>query len=147
MVEIVIVKSEEVESTNLPGVSKTEKGAGWMKRIIYPPRVVTRGPFMGVAEVSPGYSVHRWHRHTKDQGEGYELVYPKDFQEIYYIASGTGVAQWKTEDGKMKEEKVKAGDTIFLPIGVPEHQLFNNGKEKMFVVFCGNPPPKATFTK
>ena len=147
MVDVIIVKSEEVDATSLPGTTKEEKDAGWMKRIIYPPRVVTKGSFLGVAEVSPGYSVHRWHRHTKDQGEGYEVVYPKDFEEIYYIASGNGVVQWKTEEGKIKETKVKAGDTILLPADVAEHQLLNNATEKMSVVFCGSPPPKVTLRK
>jgi quercetin dioxygenase-like cupin family protein len=45
------------------------------------------------------------------------------------------------------EEKVSAGDTIFLPVNVAEHQLLNNGTEKMFVIFCGSPTPKVKLTK
>ena len=145
MVEVKIVRSEDVNSSPLPGVK--EKEAGWIKRMVYPPQVATRGPFLGCAEVQPGYSVHRWHRHTRDQGEGFVVVYPKGFEEIYYIVSGSGVIQWKTEEGKIKEEKVGAGDAIFLPFDVAEHQLLNNGNEKMFVVYAGSPPPHVTFTK
>jgi oxalate decarboxylase/phosphoglucose isomerase-like protein (cupin superfamily) len=85
-------------------------------------------------------------RHITDKAEGYEVFYPKDFEEIYHIVHGSGIIQWKTEDGKIKEEKVAAGDTIFLPVDVAEHQLLNNSTEKMFVVFCGNPTPKVTLT-
>ena len=144
MVDVKIIRSGDAESTPLPGASG--KDAGWIKRVVYPPHARTKGLFMGVSEFNPGYSVHRWHRHIRDKAEGYEVVYPKDFEEIYYIVSGNGVAQWKTEDGQIKEEKVSAGDTIFLPVDVAEHQLLNNGTEKMVVVFCGNPTPKVTLT-
>ena len=61
--------------------------------------------------------------------------------------SGSGVVQWITEDGKVKEEKVGAGDAIFFPSGVVKHQLLNNSNEKMFMVFCGYPTAKVTYTK
>ena len=144
MVDVKIIRSGDAESKPLPGASG--KDEGWIKRVVYPPHALTKGLFMGVSEFNPGYSVHRWHRHIRDKAEGYEVVYPKDFEEIYYIVSGSGVAQWKTEDGQIKEEKVSAGDTIFLPVDVAEHQLLNNGAEKMVVVFCGNPTPKVTLT-
>ena len=145
MVGVKIVRSEDVKSSPLPGVK--EKEAGWIKRIAYPPQVPTKGPFLGCAEVQPGYSVHRWHRHTRDEGEGFVVVYPKGFEEIYYIVSGSGVIQWKTDEGKIQEEKVGAGDAIFLPVDVTEHQLLNSGNEKMFVVYAGSPPPQVTFRK
>jgi oxalate decarboxylase/phosphoglucose isomerase-like protein (cupin superfamily) len=144
MVDVIVIKSGDIKSTPLPGSSRKEEG--WMKRIVYPPQVITKGSFLGAGEVNPGYSFHRWHRHTSDKAEGYEIVYPKNFEEIYYVASGNGVVQWKTEDGKINEEKVTAGDTIFLPADVAEHQLFNSGSEKMFVVFCGSPMPKVTLS-
>ena len=40
---------------------------------------------MGVGEVNPGHAFHRWHRHITDKAEGYEVIYPKDFEEIYHI--------------------------------------------------------------
>jgi len=141
MIDVKILRSIDIESQPLPAA---QKNAGWIKRIIYPPNVVTKGAFMGIAEINPDHSPHRWHTHTADKGEGYEAVYPKDFEEIYYIVSGSGVVQWKTEEGKIKEEKVSAGDAIFFPVGVAEHQLFNNGSEKIFMVFCGSPTPKIT---
>jgi len=145
MVGVKSFRSAEVKSSPLPGVK--EKEAGWIKRVVYPPQVSTKGPFLGCAQVQPGYSVHRWHRHTRDEGEGFVVVYPRGFEEIYYIVSGSGVIQWKTDEGKIEEEKVGAGDAIFLPADVTEHQLLNSGKEKMFVVYAGSPPPQVTFTK
>ena len=143
MEEIKIVRSAQVESKPLPGAPK---GSGWVKRMIYPPNAMTQGVFLGVAEVLPGHSPHRWHTHTVDKGEGYEITYPKGFEEIYYVVQGNGVVQWKTGDGKVKEEKVSAGDAIFFPRGVSEHQVLNNSSEKMFVLFCGGPLHKVTFT-
>ena len=78
----VIIKSGDVETTPPPG-SSTE--AGWMKRMVYPDHVTTSGAFLGVSEVNPGYSVHRWHKHTTDGSEGYEVIYPDSFEEIYYL--------------------------------------------------------------
>ncbi len=143
MVDLVIIRSAEVDSVAPPGAGKE---AGWMKRVVYPPHAKTRGAFLGVAEVNPGYSVHRWHRHTRDKAPGYEVIYPENFEEIYYVVRGSGLIQWKTEGGKIKEEKVGAGDTILLPVDVVEHQLLNSGPEKMLVIFCGNPTPRVKMT-
>lgn len=145
MEDVKIFRSSEIESIHLIGAG-SPKG-GWMKRIIYPENVVTKRTFFGLAEVNPGYSPHRWHTHTTDKAEGYEVVYPKDFEEIYYIISGRGIVQWNSEDGKINEEKVNAGDTIFFPTGVAKHQLLNNGTEKIVMVFCGSPTSKVTLTK
>jgi len=145
MADITIVRSDEVEAVSLPGT--TDKEAGWLKRIMYPPRVNTKGSFLAVVEAGPGYSPHRWHRHVRDKGEGYEIIYPKDFEEIYYIVRGSGVVQWKMEDGQIQEEKVSAGDSIYFPAGVPEHQLLNTGTERMFIVACGKPTAKTIWTK
>jgi mannose-6-phosphate isomerase-like protein (cupin superfamily) len=145
MKDVKVVRLSEVKSSPLPGTSV--KNAGWMKRVVYPHNAGAKGVFLGVVEAKPGYSPHRWHSHIKDKAKGYEVVYPKGFEEIYYIVSGRGVVQWRTEKGGMKEERVRAGDVIFLPRGVAEHQVFNNGTKKMIVVFCGSPPPKVTLTK
>jgi len=144
MPDITIIRSSDVESTPPPAHGKE---AGWIKRIIYPPHVKTKGLILGVSEVNPGYAVHRWHRHVSDKAEGYEVVYPKDFEEIYYIVRGSGAMKWKTEDGNIDEELVSAGDAVFIPVEAAEHELFNSGSEKMLVVFCGYPTPKVTFTK
>ncbi len=101
---------------------------------------------MGVSEVNPGYSIHRWHRHTSDKAEGYSVTYPESFEEIYHIIRGTGVIQWKTGGGKISEKPVGPGDTLWFPAGVVEHQLLNNGPEKMYIVFCGSPTPQVTTT-
>jgi mannose-6-phosphate isomerase-like protein (cupin superfamily) len=141
MAEPKIIRASEVESAQLPGAKEIQ--AGWIKRILYSPKIQTKGVFFGVAEINPGYSVHRWHTHTEDKAEGYEVVYAENFEEIYYIIRGAGVMQWKAADGQIiKEEKVTAGDTIFMSVGIAEHQLFNNGNEQMAMVFCGHPTPK-----
>jgi oxalate decarboxylase/phosphoglucose isomerase-like protein (cupin superfamily) len=127
----------KIESDLLPGSS--DKGEGWIKRIIYPNKVNTKSVLFGIGEINPGYPYHRWHTHKSHKLEGYEVIYPENFEEVYYIVSGSGVIQYKTADGKVKEEKVSAGDTIFFPVGVAEHQLFNNGTEKMLLVFSGAP--------
>jgi oxalate decarboxylase/phosphoglucose isomerase-like protein (cupin superfamily) len=143
MVDLVIIKSAEVEPVPPPGAGKE---AGWMKRVVYPPHAKTKGAFLGLAKVNPGYSVHRWHRHTSDKAKGYEVTYPENFEEIYHIIRGNGLIQWKTEEGKIKEKEVGAGDTILLPVDVVEHQLLNSGPEKMYVVFCGSPTPQVKIT-
>jgi mannose-6-phosphate isomerase-like protein (cupin superfamily) len=144
MGKIKIIRSKDVEARPLPGA---EEGAGTVKRIIYPPDVKTKGIFMGIGEAIPGYSPHRWHSHKHDKAEGYEVIYPDNFEEIYFIIQGTGVMQWKTKDDRIEEREVGPGDTIFMPVGVPEHQLFNNGREKMVLLYCGSPTPQVIFTE
>ncbi len=145
MEDIKIIRPSSVESQLLPGTP--EKNAGWIKRIIYPHNTGTKGILMGLAEANPGFAIHRWHTHTKDKAEGYEIVYPESLEEIHYIVSGSGVMQWKTQNGKIREEKVYAGDSIFFPRGVAEHQLLNNGDEKLLVIYCASPIAKVTATQ
>jgi mannose-6-phosphate isomerase-like protein (cupin superfamily) len=144
MADVKIIRSGDVEPTPPAGSGKE---AGWTKRIVFPPHVITKNSFfLAVSEVNPGQSPHRWHHHLGDKGPGHEIIYPKDFEEVYHIVSGNGVVQWKTETGKTKEEKVGKGDTIFFPVGVGEHQLLNNGPEKMAIVICGAPTHKITYS-
>ena len=138
MKEVIVVRSSDVKPDLLAGV--TGKEAGIMRRLVYPHTVGTKQLFFGIAEINPGFSPHRWHRHTHDKADGYEADYLKDFEGVYYIISGSGVAQWKTEDGKIKEIKVSAGDAVYFPPDVAEHQVLNNGTEKMVITMCGSPP-------
>ena len=136
-----IIKQADVKPSLLRGVKS--KDAGWIKRIVHPlNNVDTKGVVMGIVEAGPGYSAHQWHQHTRDKGVDYEIVYPEGFEEIYYILSGSGMIQWKNEDGKIEEEKVGAGDTIFFPEGVAEHQLLNNSQDKLVAIYFGSPIPK-----
>jgi mannose-6-phosphate isomerase-like protein (cupin superfamily) len=144
MGEIKIVRSKDVEPDTLPD---SKEGVGYLKRIIYPHKTPAKGFFFGVGEANPGHSIHRWHRHTIDRAKGLKVVYPKNFEELYHIIRGRGVVQWQAKDGGIREEKVKAGDTILFPPGVPKHQLLNTGNQKMFVVLCGSPPIKVTLYK
>ena len=136
MAQLNIVRSDEVQPQNIRGLGKE---AGQVKKII-----ATGKLFFNVDEVSPGFSPHRWHRHTKYQAEGYEVEYPGDFEEIYFILSGRGVIQWKSETGEIREQEVGPGDTIHMPAGVVEHQLLNNGSEKIRLAVVGVPPPRRT---
>ncbi len=144
MPEIRVIKLNEVETQLVPGAPDDK--AGFMKRIVYPPRVHTKGTFFAYSECNPGYSPHRWHTHLGDTAKGYRVEYPEDFEEAYYIIEGRGKIQWKTEEGEIKEESVGSGDTVFMPVGVPEHQLLNDGDEKIVLVACGRPTPKVTLT-
>lgn len=134
MTELRIIKTDEVQVRNLRGQGKE---AGQVKRI-----VATDKFYFNVDEVSPGHSPHHWHRHTKYQADGHEFEYAPDFEEIYFILSGRGVIQWKTGDGEIREQAVGPGDTIYMPPGVVEHQLLNNGGETIRLAVVGVPPPR-----
>ena len=136
MAELRIVRSSEVEPQNIRGFGKE---AGQIKRII-----ATEKFFFNVDEVSPGFSPHHWHRHTKYRTGNLEVEYPPDFEEMYFILSGTGVIQWKTESGEVREQAVGPGDAIHMPPDVVEHQLLNNGTQKIRLAVVGVPPPKRT---
>ena len=136
MAELRIVRSDEVQPQNIRGLGKE---AGQIKRMI-----ATEKFFFNVDEVNPGFSPHHWHEHTKYRAEGYEVEYAPDFEEIYFILSGRGVIQWKTDSGETREQEVGPGDTIHMPPGVVEHQLLNNGTEKIRLAVVGVPPPRRT---
>lgn len=136
MAQLNIIKADQVEPQNIRGLARE---AGQIKRVI-----ATEKLFFNVDEVSPGFSPHHWHRHTKYRHEGVEVEYPADFEEIYFILSGSGVIQWKTESGEVAEQQVGPGDTIHMPADAVEHQLLNNGTEKLRLAVVGVPPPKRT---
>jgi oxalate decarboxylase/phosphoglucose isomerase-like protein (cupin superfamily) len=136
MAQLKIIKSDAVQPQNIRGLGKE---AGQIKKI-----VATEKFFFNVDEVSPGFSPHHWHTHTKYKADGYEVEYPGDFEEIYFILSGRGVIQWKTESGEIREQEVGSGDTIHMPPDVVEHQLLNTGTEKIRLAVVGCPPPRRT---
>jgi mannose-6-phosphate isomerase-like protein (cupin superfamily) len=136
MAELKIVKTGEVQPQNIRGLGRE---AGEIRRII-----ATEKFFFNVDEVNPGFSPHHWHKHTKYRSEGVEVEYAADFEEIYFILSGRGVIQWKSDTGEVREQEVGPGDTIHMPPGVVEHQLLNNGKEKIRLAVVGVPPPRRT---
>lgn len=136
MTQLRVIKSEDVQAQNVRGQGKE---AGQIKRIIHTDKF-----FFNVDEVSPGHSPHPWHRHDKYRAEGLEVVYAAGFEEIYFIMSGRGVIQWKTDAGDIGEQEVGAGDTIHMPPGVVEHQLLNNGTEMLRIAVVGVPPPRRT---
>ena len=136
MAQLKFVKENEVQPQNIRGFGKE---AGQVKRVI-----ATEKFYFNIDEVSPGFSPHNWHKHDKYRTESVEVEYPADFEEIYFILSGRGVVQWKTESGEIREQDVGPGDTIYMPPDVVEHQLLNNGTEKIRLAVVGVPPPKRT---
>ena len=136
MTPLNIIKGNDVEPQNVRGQGKE---AGQIKRVVHTDKF-----FFNVDEVNPGYSPHRWHRHDKYRAEGMDVEYAADFEEIYFIMSGRGVIQWKTEGGDIGEQEVSPGDTIHMPPGVVEHQLLNNGTETLRIAVVGVPPPRRT---
>lgn len=128
-----------------------EGDAGWWTTHVNTP--ISKEMLMGIAIVNPGFGAHAWHVHTFDRKENkgmdiaVEVYYPKSgdewtFEEFYYIVSGNGVVQWETKDGKIEQKEIGPGDTVFYPRGVAKHQVFNNGKEQMFIVYAGYPMVK-----
>ena len=95
MAQLNIVKASEVKSQNIRGLPKE---AGHIKRI-----VATENFFFNVDEIAPGHSPHHWHKHDQYVHEGVKVEYPVDFEEIYFVISGQGVVQWKTDAGEVKE--------------------------------------------
>ncbi|MEW6262700.1 MAG: cupin domain-containing protein [Thermodesulfobacteriota bacterium] len=144
MARPIIIRLEEVSAQPIPGAGPE---AGFMKRVLYPPRIETQGLFFAYCECRPGFSPHRWHTHQGDQAEGYRVEYPPGFEEVYYVIRGQGVMQWERADGVIAELPVGPGDAVFIPPGVPRHQLLNNGPETIQMIGCGQPRPKVTLIK
>ncbi len=103
MEDVKIVRGDDAKPQVLPGA--LEKKAGWIKRLIYPDNVGAEGIVMGIAEANPGYSIHPWHTHTRYESKGIELVYPKNFEEIYYIIKGSGSSNIKRKMVKSLKKK------------------------------------------
>jgi mannose-6-phosphate isomerase-like protein (cupin superfamily) len=143
----IIIRKSEIQITPLPpsiAGAKKDEDPGLLNVIIGAPKVDTKELMMGNCEINPGFAAHRWHNHVFDEGEGHKINYPKNFEEVYHIISGSGVCQWETEKGKIEEVKVSEGDTMFFPVGVTKHQLFNNSKEKINFVWMATPLVQVT---
>ena len=134
MAQLKIITADEIQPENIRGFGKE---AGQVQRIL-----ATEKFFFNIDEVSPGHSPHHWHRHVKYKTETHEVDYPADFEEVYYVLSGQGVVQWKTDSGDIHEQQVGPGDTIFMPADVVEHQLLNNGSETIRIAVVGVPPAR-----
>lgn len=143
MEEIKIIRLDEIEPRSLFGSEGPDEG--WIKRVIYPPYVDTQKVYLSVLEVNPGFYAHRWHTHTSDRAKGCQIVFPEGYVEIYHLISGKGIVQWRSEGERIEERSVGAGDTIYFPMGVPRHQLINNGTEKIRLIVIGVPVPKIIF--
>jgi mannose-6-phosphate isomerase-like protein (cupin superfamily) len=136
----IITKKNEIRMGPNPAADAEEgEDAGSIGRVVGPDTDANANLFLGVAEVNPGFTAHKWHVHTHDKGQRYEIHYPKDFEEIYYVTRGSGVVQWETEEGNVEEVKVGEGDVIYFPIGVARHQLLNDSDSKLTILYTGTP--------
>ncbi len=133
--ELQVIRAEDTAPQDMRG----GKANGQVWRIL-----ATDKFFFNVDDVQPGHSPHHWHRHVKYRTETHEVDYPPDFEEVYYILSGHGVIQWKTESGEVREQAVGPGDMVYTPADVVEHQLLNNGTEVIRMVVVGVPPSTRT---
>jgi mannose-6-phosphate isomerase-like protein (cupin superfamily) len=133
--ELKVIRAAEIQPQDM----SAGKEAGNVKRIL-----ATEKFFFNIDEVNPGHSPHHWHRHVKYRTKTHEVDYPADFEEIYFIMSGQGVIQWKTDSGEIREQKVGPGDTVFAPADVVEHQLVNDGNEIIRMIVVGVPPSRRT---
>lgn len=136
MAQLKVIKLDDIKSQNIRGLGKE---AGQIKKVL-----TTDKFFFNIDQINPGFSPHHWHTHTKYRAEGVEVEYPADFEEIYFVLGGRGVIQWKTASGEVSEQAVEPGDTMFMPAGVVEHQLLNNGTEPIRIAVIGVPPPRRT---
>jgi len=148
----VVIKKDNIVRER-KAFSGVKGDSGWWSRAIFPTYVDTKGIMVGESVINPGFPSHGWHDHTYDNKENEEMQveietkYPKKdneyiFEEFYYIVSGKGIVQSETEDGKIMEQEVNAGDFVFFPRGVAKNQLFNNGTEKIFIIWGGTPVPE-----
>jgi len=128
----IVIRKKDMTSQPFPG-------GGLLAKVIYPGTVGSVNLFVGLVEAEPGTSPHRWHKHTKDSLGEYDIVYPDEFEEFYFILNGKGTVQWKTSDGLVHEETVAEGDTIYFPRRALEHQLMNTGHVKLVVLYGGTP--------
>lgn len=139
MGQLKFVKAGDVKPQNLRGLPAE---AGHVLRLI-----ATEKFYFNIDDIAPGHSPHSWHKHDQYVHDGVRVEYPADFEEIYYVLSGNGVLQWKTESGEMREQAVGPGDTIYMPPDVIEHQLLNNSNGNIRIAVVGVPPPKRTPVK
>ncbi len=135
MGQIKVIRSDEVKTQPYGGSREKE---GQIKRILRAKKM-----YMSLSEINPGFTAHPWHNHTTSKAEGYRIDYTDDFEEIYFVVEGSGVIEWKTDTGEIRQEKVGSGDTIYMPPGVEEHQLVNKGPGKLRLLIFGSPTPQA----
>jgi oxalate decarboxylase/phosphoglucose isomerase-like protein (cupin superfamily) len=134
MVSPRIVRPEEVPEIVWPG-------GGRGRRMVHPDVVGSKKLVLGIIRAEPGKSPHRWHTHTRDKGEGFEVEYPPDFDEAYAVIKGKRTL-FRREGGREMSAPVREGDVIYFPIGVAESQLVNTGDEDLVIVFATTPPVK-----
>jgi mannose-6-phosphate isomerase-like protein (cupin superfamily) len=119
-------------------------GEGRILRLIYPATVGSQRLFIGLAVVPPGEAPHVFHRHGVEIIGDIRLEYDPDFEEFYFVVAGSGLMQWRYDDGAVTEKPVSAGDAIYMPPGCVEHRIFNSGASEMRVLYGGTPPARIT---
>jgi hypothetical protein len=140
MAEPKIIRAGEVESAQLPGAKKIQ--AGWIKRILYSPKIQTKGVFFGVAEINPAIRFIDGTPTPRIKARGMKWFIPKFLRKFIILSVGWSNAMETGGRAKHQGRKSNCGKHHIMPVGIVEHQLFNNGNEKIAMVFCGHPTPK-----
>ena len=119
-------------------------GAGAIRKLIYPDLTGSQALFIGLAVVPPGEAPHVFHTHGTEIHGATRIDYSADFEEFYFVVSGTGEMQWRDEADTQHGEKVSAGDAIYMPRDCLSHRIFNSGSKDLSVLYGGTPPARIT---
>ena len=76
-------------------------------------------------------SFRHFARITLEPGETNNMHTHRDAEQVYFVLRGWGTVQVGDE-----RRTVKAGDAIFLPVGVP-HGFFNTGDRRTVLLLVG----------
>ena len=74
------------------------------------------------------------------------MEYPADFEEIYFIFSGRGVVQWKTDSGEIREQvttslgKALKPDRVLFVTDLPKTRNAKVLRRVIRAVYLGNDP-------
>ncbi len=119
-------------------------GEGAIRKLIYPDLTGSDALFVGLAVVPPGQAPHVFHKHEVEIHGTTRIEYSDDFEEFYFVVSGTGEMQWLDETDKQHGERVVAGDAIYMPRDCLSHRIFNTGSKDLHVLYGGTPPARIT---
>jgi mannose-6-phosphate isomerase-like protein (cupin superfamily) len=89
------------------------------------------GKVFGAKKPEPMKSFRHFARITLEPGETNNMHTHGDAEQVYFVLRGGGTVQVGDE-----RKKVKAGDAVFLPAGVP-HGFFNTGDRRTVLLLVG----------
>ena len=119
-------------------------GEGVIRKLIYPDMTGSSALFIGLAVVPPGQAPHVFHRHETEIHGKARIDYSADFEEFYFVVSGSGEMQWLDDVNEQHGQQVDAGDAIYMPRDCLPHRIFNTGSKDLHVLYGGTPPARIT---